>query len=146
MLTQTLKAAATEAMKSKDTVTTTVVRVALGEIQTAEARANRALTDEEAQAILRKLVKSNEETLASLGTEASEARSTLERENAILIGFLPAALSPEQLAGHLAPVAEAIKAAKNDGQATGIAMKHLKASGVSATGNEVGAAVRRMRE
>jgi hypothetical protein len=63
-----------------------------------------------------------------------------------LIGFLPAALSPEQLAGHLAPVAEAIKAAKNDGQATGIAMKHLKASGVSATGNEVGAAVRRMRE
>jgi uncharacterized protein YqeY len=142
MLVDTLKAAAAEAMKSKDTVRTTVLRVALGEMQTAEARANRPLGDDEAQAILRKLVKSNEETMA---VAAQDVRATLERENAILTAFLPAALTAEQIASQLAPVAEAIRAAKNDGQATGIAMKHLKASGVSAPGNEVGAAVKRMR-
>jgi uncharacterized protein YqeY len=142
MLIDTLKAAAAEAMKSKDAVRTTVLRVALGEMQTAEARANKPLTEEEAQAIVRKLVKSNEETLA---VAAEDVRATLQRENEILSAFLPAALTAEQIAEKLAPVAEAIRAAKNDGQATGIAMKHLKASGVSAPGNEVGAAVKRMR-
>jgi uncharacterized protein YqeY len=142
MLIDTLRAAAAQAMKSKDSVTTTVLRVALGEVQTAEARANRPLQDDEVHAILRKLVKSNEETMA---VAAQDVRATLERENAILTTFLPAALSPEQIAEKLAPVADAIRAAKNDGQATGIAMKHLKANGVSAPGNEVGAAVKRMR-
>jgi uncharacterized protein YqeY len=147
MLIDTLKAAALEAMKSKDVVCTTVLRVALGEMQTAEARANKPLTEEEAQAILRKLVKSNEETLAAAdATDATIARATLQRENEILTAFLPAALTTEQIAEQLAPVAEAIRAAKNDGQATGIAMKHLKASGVSAPGTDVGAAVKRMRQ
>ena len=142
MLIDALKAAAAEAMKNRDAVKTTVLRVALGEIQTAEARANRAITEEEAQAIVRKLVKSNEETMAAA---AQDVRATLERENLILSAFLPAALSPEEIAAKLAPVAEAIRGAKNDGQATGIAMKHLKASGVSTPGSDVGAAVKRMR-
>jgi uncharacterized protein YqeY len=142
MLIDTLKAAAAEAMKAKDGVRTTVLRVALGEIQTAEARANKALTDEEAQAILRKLVKSNEETLA---VAAQDVRATLQRENEILTSFLPASLTPEQIAEKLAPILDAIRAAGNDGQATGIAMKHLKASGVSAPGNDVSVAVKRMR-
>jgi hypothetical protein len=40
---------------------------------------------------------------------------------------------------------DAIKAAGNDGQATGIAMKHLKSTGQTASGNEVAEAVKRLR-
>ena len=53
-------------------------------------------------------------------------------------------LSPQGLE-LLAPVREAIVSAKSDGQATGVAMKHLKPSGVAVDGGDVGAAVKAMR-
>jgi uncharacterized protein len=137
-----LKARAAESMKAKDAVATSILRLALGEIQTAEARTNKPVSDDEAIAIVRKLVKSNEETLAH---SQGEERATLERENAILLGVLPATLGPDRIVELLAPVTEALRAAKSDGQATGIAMKHLKASGASVQGNDVTAAVKRVR-
>lgn len=109
-----------------------------------EARKNAPLTEDEAAAVVRKLVKSNEETL---GLTSDEARaSTLRREIEVLVALLPASLTPDQIAELLAPQREAIRAAKNDGQATGIAMKHLKASGANATGADVTVAVKRLRE
>ena len=45
----------------------------------------------------------------------------------------------------LAPVVDALKAAGNDGQATGVAMKHLKSVGAVVTGKEVTAAVKKLR-
>jgi len=143
MLVDTIKARALEAMKAKDALATSILRLALGEIQTLEARSNRAATDDEAAAVVRKLVKSNEETLAV--AEAPEQRATLERELAILRSVLPAALDVDQIVAALAGVADALKQAKNDGQATGIAMKHLKATGASVSGNDVTAAVKRIR-
>jgi uncharacterized protein YqeY len=142
MLIDTIKARAAEAMKSKDAVATTVLRVALGEIQTVEARTNKALTDDEAQAIVRKLVKSNEETIAA---SQGDVKVTLERENVILLGLLPKSLSVDEIAEKLAPVVVQIRDAKNDGQATGVAMKHLKASGAAVQGSDVTAAVKRLR-
>jgi uncharacterized protein len=138
----TLKARAAEAMKAKDSAAVSILRLALGEIQTAEARTNKPVPDDEAVAIVRKIVKSNEETL---GHSEGEAKAALERENAILLSVLPATLGPEQIVVLLAPIADAVRAAKNDGQATGIAMKHLKASGASVQGNDVTAAVKQMR-
>jgi len=38
-----------------------------------------------------------------------------------------------------------VLAAKNDGQATGVAMKHLKSSGASVTGQDVAQAVKALR-
>ncbi len=143
MVVDTLKARAAEAMKSKDAVAVAVLRLALGEIQTAEARANKALADDEAVAIVRKLVKSNEETLA---LSQGEQKKTLERENAILTSVLPATLTPAQIQAQLASVADAIRSAKSDGQATGVAMKHLKAAGASVQGSDVTSAVKQMRE
>ena len=143
MLVDTIKARALEAMKAKDALATSILRLALGEIQTLEARSNRAATDDEAAAVVRKLVKSNEETLAV--AEAPEQRATLERELAILRSVLPAALDVDQIVAALASVEGALKQAKNDGQATGIAMKHLKAAGASVSGNDVTAAVKRIR-
>src|SRR6185503_16125224 len=117
MLVDTIKARALEAMKKKDSLATSILRLALGEIQTLEARNNRAATDDEATAVVRKLVKSNEETLAV--AESTEQKSTLEQELAILRSLLPKSMTPEEIASALAPVADAIKQAKGDGPATG---------------------------
>ena len=142
-LVETLKAKAAEAMKKRDAVATSILRLALGEIQTAEARSNKAATDDEAAAVVRKLIKSNEETLAV--AESADQTKTLEQEVAILRALLPASLTPAQIAEKLAPVADAIRAAAGDGPATGIAMKHLKSAGITAPGADVAAAVKSLR-
>lgn len=143
MLLAELKKRMLQAMKSRQTVEKEILRVAIGEIETAAARTGRDATDEEAAAIVKKLVKSNEETLAS-ATDA-EQRQTLEQELSILRAYLPQTLSLDQIVVELAGVADQIRAAKSDGQATGVAMKELKMKGVTAEGKEVARAVAQIR-
>jgi uncharacterized protein len=143
MLVDELKKRIASAVKDGDGVARDVLRLALGEIQTAEARKNAPLSDEEATAALRKLVKSNEETLAL--TTDPESAAALRRENDVLGALLPKGLSTEEIVAALAAEHEPIKAAKNDGQATGLAMKHLKASGKTVSGTDVAAAVKAIR-
>ena len=131
------------AMKEKNEIAKNILRVALGELQMGEVRTARALTDEEARAVFRKLVKSNEETLALAGDGDSAAM--LRAENAILLSLLPTTLSVDDIVATLVEQREAIRAAGNDGQATGIAMKHLKVAGAVVSGQDVAAAVKRMR-
>ena len=140
---ETLRSRALAAMKAKDTVATTILRLAQSEVQALEARQGRALTNDEELGAVRKLVKSNEETLAA-STDDGE-RATLKREIEILKEILPQSMSTEAIAAALAPVADAIRAAANDGQATGVAMKHLKAAGATVTGNDVAVAVKALR-
>ena len=143
MIVEDLKKRITQAMKDRDDVAKNVLRLALGEIQTAEARTSRKMTEEEAVASVRKLVKSNEETLGltAEGPQATMLRTEIE----LLASLLPKTMGVDDIVATLAQHAEAIKAAKNDGQATGVAMKHLKSTGVSASGNDVTAAVKRIR-
>ena len=143
MLVDAIKAKMFEAIKAGDTVAKEILRVAVGEITTDAARAGRKGDDEEAQAILRKLMKSNEETLGA-GVD-DERRVALEKENALLATFLPASLDVDAIVAALAGVADPIKAAGNDGQATGIAMKELKKSGAVVNGKDVSAAVKKLR-
>lgn len=143
MLVDTIKAQALQAMKAKDSLATSILRLALGEVQTAEARTNRKATDDEVTAVLRKLIKSNDETLAVAVDE--DQKRILKQENAVLAALLPASLTPEQIVEALAPVAEAIREAKSEGQATGVAMKHLKTTGAVVSGTTVGAAVKQIR-
>ena len=140
---ETLRSRALAAMKAKDTVAATILRLAQSEVQALEARQGRALTNDEELGALRKLVKSNEETLA-VSTVDSE-KATLKREIEILKELLPKTMSAEAIATALGPVADAVRAAANDGQATGIAMKHLKSQGATVTGNDVAAAVKSLR-
>jgi uncharacterized protein YqeY len=142
MLVDDLKKRITQAMKDRDEVAKDVLRVALGEIQTQERRANASMSDEDAIAVVRKLVKSNEETLAS---STGERAATLKRENEILAALLPKRMTVDEIAGALATQRDAIRAAKSDGQATGIAMKHLKGTGASFDGTEVAEAAKRLR-
>jgi uncharacterized protein YqeY len=144
MLVDDIKKRAAEAVKQGDTVTRDVLRLALGEIQTAEARKNEKVGEEEAAAALRKLIKSNEETLAALPA-GDERIAVLKREIEVLTSLAPAQLSVAQIVDALGAQVAAIKAAGSDGQATGIAMKHLKSTGADVKGTDVGLAVKQIR-
>ena len=143
MLLDTLKAQMFKAMKAGSLVEKEILRVAIGDITTEAAREGRKGDDEESQAILRKLIKSNEETIAAINDSAQ--RGVLEEEIRILAAFLPKSLSVDEIVAALSPVADAMKAAGNDGQATGVAMKHLKSTGAVVNGKDVAFAVKRLR-
>ena len=138
-----IKAQMFAAMKAGNAVEKEILKVAMGELTTDAAREGRKGDDAEAQAILKKLVKSNEESLQASQDETQKA--TLRAEIEILNAFLPKALGVEEILAALAPVAEAVKTAGNDGQATGVAMKHLKSLGAVVNGKDVSAAVRQLR-
>jgi uncharacterized protein YqeY len=142
MLVEELKKRITQAMKERDEVAKDVLRVALGEIQTQEHRANKTMSEEEAVAVVRKLVKSNEETMAA---STGERAATLKREIELLSELLPKRMTVDQIAAALESQREAIRAAKSDGQATGVAMKHLKSTGASFDGADATEAVKRIR-
>ena len=137
-----LKKRITQAMRERDEITKDVLRVALGEIQMIEAREGRAPTDDEALAVVRKLVKSNEETLTHA---AGDAAAALRKEIVVLTALLPPTASVDDLVALLAPIRDAVRAAANDGQATGLAVKHLKAAGAVFQGTDAAAAVKRVR-
>lgn len=138
-----IKARMFQAMKAGNTVEKEILRVAMGEITTDAARPGRKGDDEETQGILKKLVKSNEESLEASQDEAQKTQLRAEIE--VLNAFLPKSLGVPEIVTALAPVAEAVKTAGNDGQATGVAMKHLKSLGAVVNGKDVSAAVRQLR-
>jgi uncharacterized protein YqeY len=130
------------AMKARNTIEKEVLRVALGEIQVVEAR-NGSISDEEASAIVRKIIKNNHETLALASDD--EQKKTLAQEIGVLESLLPKTLGVAQIALLLAPVAQQLAEAKSAGQATGIAMKHLKTLDATVGGKDVAAAVEQLR-
>jgi uncharacterized protein len=139
MLIDQLKQTMFAAMKSGDTVEKEVLRTAIGEVTCTGDEA----TDERTLQVLRKLVKSNQETLGSV--TAAEQRATLEREIRVLERFLPATLSAAQIRELLTPVLAQIRAAAGPGPAMGIAMKFLKAQSAVTEGREVQNAVAEIR-
>ena len=142
-LLQTIKQQVVEAMKAKDTLARDVLRVLQGDIEMHHTRTGEHMTDEEAQKVVRKLIKSNQETLAVKPDDA--AAEKLNKEIAILEALLPRTLDVDEIVAALAPVQADIKAAGNDGQATGVAMKHLKPQGLAIEGKDVSAAVKQIR-
>jgi uncharacterized protein YqeY len=143
MLLDEIKSRMFKAMKEGRVVEKEILRVAVGEITTSAAREGKSGSDEEAQGILRKLIKSNEESLGL--TEDLARRADLELENRTLAELLPQSLTVEEIVVQLAPHAAAIVAAGNEGQATGIAMKHLKGAGAIVSGKDVALAVKQLR-
>lgn len=132
------------AMKAKNITDKEILRVALGEIDTQASRApDEHLKDEEIQAILKKLIKSNRETLAA--TADPETKTKLLAEVAALQKFLPQTLTLSQVVELLDPVKEPIRAAANQGPAMGIAMKLIKEAGAEVNGPDVAQAVSAIR-
>jgi uncharacterized protein len=137
-----LRQKALEAAKAKDSVASTILRLAQGEVQMLEVRLGRDSTEEEAFGAIRKLVKSNEETLQS---SEGEKAVVLKHELEVLSALLPKGLSVDELAAVLSEVADAVRGAAADGPAVGMAMKHLKSKGIAAQGADVTAAVKKLR-
>lgn len=142
-LVEEIKARMKAAMKAKDDVAKDVLRVALGEIQLAESRTGGSLDEEAGHKIVKKLVASNEATLDVSSDPATRAR--LEAENQVLLDLVPRSLTVEEIATALAPISDKIRAAKADGPAIGMALKHLRASGAAVEGEDVRAAVAQLR-
>jgi uncharacterized protein YqeY len=142
MLLDDVKVRMRSALKAGRSTEKEILGVLAGELQTVEARKG-SLTDEEAVNIVRKLVKSNRETL-ELSTDPAQ-RAKLEEEIGILEGLLPKALDENGVRAALEPQLAAIRVAANDGQATGVAMKALKAAGAVVDGKLVGVVVKQLR-
>ena len=145
MLIEDLKGRITIAMKTGDTLARDILRLALGELQMGEARKNAPLSEDEAVTVLRKLIKANEETIGLAGGEGARV-DTLRREIGILSALLPQQMTIDDIVFALTPHGPEIRAAKTDGQATGVAMKLLKVAGAAVSGNDVGVAVKKLRE
>ena len=142
-LLESIKKEVIAAMKAKDTVAKEVLRVAQGDIEMHHTRTGEHMTDDQAQKVVRKLIKSNEETLEHTTDDAAVEK--LKKEIAILEALLPRTLGVDEIVAALAPVEADIQAAGNDGQATGVAMKHLKLQGLVVEGKDVSAAVKQIR-
>jgi uncharacterized protein len=143
MLIDDVKQQVIQAMRDKDAERRDLLKVVLGELQTVASRTGEAMDDEQAQRIIRKMVKSNQE-MAEL-SDRPGVPEKMKAEIEVLESLLPKTLSTDQIIAALASIADAVKSAGNDGQATGVAMKHLKSSGASVEGKDVGQAVKQMR-
>lgn len=139
MLIDELKQKMFAAMKAKNTIEKEILRTAIGDITSTGADAD----DARVLSVLKKLIKSNEETLKA--TSDSDQQDQLKQEIAVLAEFVPQTMSVEQITEALGEVTDQIRAAGNDGQATGVAMKHLKAQGADVEGKNVSAAVKQLR-
>jgi uncharacterized protein YqeY len=147
-LLETLRGKLTECRRAGKSVELTVLQVVLGEASTAEARSGKKPGDDEVEKLIRKTILGNQETLGLMeqkGMAGSDNHAKLTAENAFLQSLLPQTLGVDEIVAALAESADAIKGARNDGQATGIAMKHLKSKQLKVLGDDVAAAVKKIR-
>ena len=139
MLFDEIKKRMMAAMKAGNVVEKEVLRTAIGEL----TKSGKDVDDAAVVAVLRKLVSSNRETMG-LATDAAQ-KATLEQEITILQGFLPASLDLAAIVTALEPVKDAIRAAKNEGQAFGVASKQLKSAGATVENDDVKKAIAQLR-
>jgi uncharacterized protein YqeY len=140
-----LRADLTEAMRARDEVRIATLRLAIAAIGKAEVAGDEAveLTDEAVLALLASEIKKRTEAsdlYAQGGRTELAAKERAEAE--VLAGYLPAALSDEELAGIVAEEAAKVDAS-NAGKAIGQVIKAVRERvGQSADGSRIAAAVK----
>jgi hypothetical protein len=145
---ETLRQKLTACRKAGQAVEMGVLQVVLGEASMVEARTGKPATDADVEKVVRKTMLGNQETLALLrqkGMEGSANYAKLTAENVFLQSLFPDTLTMADIVAALDEVADQVKAAKNDGQATGVAMKHLKGRNLRVLGEDVAQAVKQIR-
>jgi uncharacterized protein len=133
------------AMKARDELVTSTLRMALAAVRNAEVAGAtaRQLSDEEVLGVLTKEAKKRREAATAFADAGRAELATKERaEEEILAAYLPAQLSDEEL---VRIVTEALEAGGFEGMASmGAAMKAAQAAIAGrAEGGRVAAAVRR---
>lgn len=139
-----LKARVTAAVKAGDVRTRDTLRTVLGEAQMEALRRKGEVTDEVVLGVVKKGVAGLKETIP-LAQKDGRDTAAQEAELALLESLLPKAWDREAIAAALAAVRDEVRAAKNDGQAMGVAMKALKAAGAVTTPDDVKAVVAAVR-
>ena len=133
------------AMKSRDELVTSTLRMALTAVRNAEVSGDRArtLSDDEVRAVLTAETKKRRDAADAFANAGRAQQAERERaEEEVLQGYLPAQLSDEDLA---ALVSEALSGVQATGKgAMGPAMKAAQAAVAGrAEGGRVAAEVRR---
>ncbi|OAI54582.1 hypothetical protein AYO44_03305 [Planctomycetaceae bacterium SCGC AG-212-F19] len=137
-----------DAKRAGNRETKNLLSVILGDISTAEARSGKDIADADVEKMLRKLVESDTETISQMkahGRGDDPQVAVLEREIVFVKSLVPQTLDTTAIAKALEPVRADIVTAKSDGQATGVAMKHLKSLALNAQGQDVSAVVKLFR-
>jgi uncharacterized protein YqeY len=100
MLAQKLRTDLTAAMKRRDEVATSAIRMALAAIQQASVAGKEAkeLTDDEILKVLGREVKRRDEAAEAFrGADRPDRADREQAEREVLAAYLPAALSPDEL-------------------------------------------------
>ncbi|QDU22463.1 GatB/YqeY domain-containing protein [Urbifossiella limnaea] len=135
-----LKARVNAAVKAGDAATRDTLRTVLGEAQMEALRRKAEVSDEVVLGVVKKGVAGLKETIP-LAKKAGRDTAAQETELALLEGLLPKAWDRAAITAALEAVRDELRAAKNDGQAMGVAMKALKAAGAVTTPDDVKAVV-----
>jgi uncharacterized protein YqeY len=123
----------------------TLLRTVMGECQRGVMTAWHPI-DEYCSQVIKKMVTNNRETITKLhqAGRQDDVRKYID-ENEFLLSLLPNLLSESRVCLELEPIRDQILAAKADGQAIGLANKHLKGKGYDFFGEDVKNAVTLVR-
>lgn len=127
MLEDLIRKSLLQASKDRNTLAKNILSLALGEIQTAEAR-GKTLSEKDKEDIIAKLVKSNSQTANQL-QDGDQRKIDLLLENTILSEFLPKTLSEQDTLALINSIE--LSNCKTSGQAIGLVMKTAKSNNLS---------------
>ncbi|MCI0181872.1 putative protein YqeY [Acidibacillus sp. S0AB] len=89
-----------QAMRDKDKVRLSVLRMIKAAMKYQEIEAHQALTDEEVMAVIRKEIKQRKDALETVkGSDRADFITSIEAELEVLYSYLPAQLSLDELHG-----------------------------------------------
>ncbi len=142
-----LQADLTDAMKARDEVATSTIRMLMAALTTAEVAGDEAveLSDEQAIAVLQSEAKKRAESADVYEqNDRSEAAAKERAELAIIARYLPAAMSDDELSAIVdEEVATAAAAGAEGGKAMGMVIKAVRErAGAAADGGRVAAMVK----
>ena len=144
---ETIKADLTTAMKARDEMTTSTLRMVLSAITNAEVAGDQAVTldDNQTIAVLQSEAKKRAEA-AQISADAGRADAAAKEkaELSVIERYLPAAMSDDELNAIIADeVAKAKAAGAEGGKAMGAVVKAVRErAGSSADGSRIAAAVK----
>ena len=138
MIIDNVKAEIKNAMKNKDTATLGFLRLVVGTVQQDGKE-----DDKTVEAIIRKMIKNNNQTIDTIKDDESKKddRLALEHENDFLNDFLPQTMSGDDIREYISDKGIDVTSLPNQGAAMGAVMKALKADGKVAQGGDVKAVV-----
>ncbi len=138
MIIDNIKAAIKDGMRAKATDKVALLRLVVG---TAQQEADES--DVAVEKIIRKLIKSNKETIDAITDHGlNDEVANLVLENSILEAFIPKTMTVNEIAEFITK--EGIEVSGNDGKAMGAVMKALKAAGLTVQGTDVKAAIQKL--